>query len=64
MAEAAPNIELNPSIDQLRDKMSGNVIYNPKKLEDNGWCEITGKDTQSGQWGVCSPACKEASNLV
>ena len=39
-------------------------IYNPKKLEDNGWCEITGKDTQSGQWGVCSPACKEASNLV
>ena len=56
---AESNIEINPQLDQLHDRLSGQTFYNPNKLADNGWCEIMGVHAQSGQWGICSPSCKE-----
>ena len=59
MSKVGKNLIFNPVLDQLIDISTNEILYNPEILEDNGWCEITGFYAKKGQWGICSPSCKE-----
>ena len=59
MSKVGKNLIFNPVLDQLKDISTDEILYNPEILEDNGWCEITGYYAKKGEWGICSPSCKE-----
>ena len=59
MSKVGKNLIFHSVIHQLKDISTGEILYNPEILEDNGWCEITGYHAKKGQWGICSPSCKE-----